>query len=180
MKRNRGWPARCAMLSVDPVRRLSIATTEYPSSISRSQRWLPRKPAPPVTRTRCMRTPFEAGDCSVRRRERSGHAVAGRAVAEVPRKLGRPLERRGREVELDPALPRAADVVERMAGAERRQEHPSPPVRGNRRRRLGGHGLREQLAHVQEREAGGAERAPFAQPLRDDAPREPGLADARE
>src|SRR5207249_12017906 len=32
-----------------PVRKLSTATTLWPSESNRSQRWLPRKPAPPVT-----------------------------------------------------------------------------------------------------------------------------------
>src|SRR3990172_3480060 len=45
-------PARCAMLSVLPVRRLSMATTARPSESRRSHRCEPRKPAPPVTRTR--------------------------------------------------------------------------------------------------------------------------------
>ena len=39
------------MLRGLPVMRLSIAMTSWPSASSRSQRWEPRKPAPPVTRT---------------------------------------------------------------------------------------------------------------------------------
>src|SRR5512135_1031001 len=39
------------MLRGFPVRRLSIAITSWPSARRRSQRWLPRNPAPPVTRT---------------------------------------------------------------------------------------------------------------------------------
>src|SRR5215207_2377546 len=35
-----------------PVRRLSMQTTSKPSRRSRSQRWLPINPAPPVTRAR--------------------------------------------------------------------------------------------------------------------------------
>src|ERR1043166_8259850 len=42
-------PARCAMLSVLPVMRLSMAMTRWPSARSRSERCEPRKPAPPVT-----------------------------------------------------------------------------------------------------------------------------------
>src|SRR5262245_57043442 len=49
-KRLSSW--RCAMLRMFPVRRLSIAMTSWPSASRRSQRWLPRNPAPPVTRTR--------------------------------------------------------------------------------------------------------------------------------
>src|SRR5262245_43409929 len=51
-KRNRRSSWRCAMLRMFPVRRLSIAMTSWPSVRRRSQRWLPRNPAPPVTRTR--------------------------------------------------------------------------------------------------------------------------------
>src|SRR5262249_61729333 len=42
---------RWAMLRSFPVSRLSIAMTSWPSRSSRSQRWLPRNPAPPVTST---------------------------------------------------------------------------------------------------------------------------------
>src|SRR5258706_8757464 len=42
-------PARCEMLSVLPVMRLSMAMTRCPSARSRSDRCEPRKPAPPVT-----------------------------------------------------------------------------------------------------------------------------------
>src|SRR5512143_2702046 len=38
------------MLRGLPVTKLSMATTAWPSASSRSQRWLPRKPAAPVTR----------------------------------------------------------------------------------------------------------------------------------
>ena len=37
------------MFAVEPVIRLSIAMTLWPSASSRSVRWEPRKPAPPVT-----------------------------------------------------------------------------------------------------------------------------------
>ena len=40
------------MFSISPVRRLSITMTWYPSSMKRSTRWDPRKPAPPVINTR--------------------------------------------------------------------------------------------------------------------------------
>src|SRR5579884_39036 len=52
MKRKRRLSIRCAMLSVLPVIKLSIATTSHPSASRRSQRCEPRKPAPPVTKTR--------------------------------------------------------------------------------------------------------------------------------
>src|ERR1700731_550368 len=42
----------CAMLSVEPVRRLSMQTTSQPRARRNSHRWEPMKPAPPVTRTR--------------------------------------------------------------------------------------------------------------------------------
>src|ERR1700675_2186194 len=41
-----------AMLSSEPVRRLSMQTTSQPFSRRKSQRWDQMKPAPPVTRTR--------------------------------------------------------------------------------------------------------------------------------
>src|SRR4028118_851404 len=47
-----GKSRRWATFSRLPVRRLSMQTTRYPSEISRSHRWLPIKPAPPVTRAR--------------------------------------------------------------------------------------------------------------------------------
>src|SRR5262245_54249960 len=53
-KRKRFCSWRCAMLRTFPVRRLSIAMTSWPSARRRSQRWLPRNPAPPVTRTRMV------------------------------------------------------------------------------------------------------------------------------
>ena len=40
------------MFSREPVLRLSIQSTLQPSERSRSQRWLPRKPPPPVTSAR--------------------------------------------------------------------------------------------------------------------------------
>src|SRR4051794_39510149 len=45
-------PKRWEMLSIDPVSRLSMATTSSPRASSASQRCEPRKPAPPVTTTR--------------------------------------------------------------------------------------------------------------------------------
>src|SRR5216683_1642522 len=39
-----------AMFSGEPVRRLSTQTTSQPCARRKSQRWEPRKPAPPVTR----------------------------------------------------------------------------------------------------------------------------------
>ena len=38
-----------------PVKKLSTHKTWYPRAISRSHRWDPRKPAPPVTNTRCSK-----------------------------------------------------------------------------------------------------------------------------
>src|SRR3990167_9442786 len=50
-KTNRGsW--MWAMLSSEPVRRLSMQTTSQPFPRRKSQRWEPMNPAPPVTRTR--------------------------------------------------------------------------------------------------------------------------------
>src|SRR5580704_12620816 len=46
-----GRPIKCAKFFFDPVKKLSTQTTSLPMSIRRSHRWLPRKPAPPVTRT---------------------------------------------------------------------------------------------------------------------------------
>jgi hypothetical protein len=37
-----------------PVKKLSTQSTSWPCSSKRSHRWLPRKPAPPVTRMRCV------------------------------------------------------------------------------------------------------------------------------
>ena len=62
------WARLCGL----PVRRLSIATTSWPSASRRSQRWLPRNPAPPVTRTRMLiRAPLP------RRSSRSRRLSAG-------------------------------------------------------------------------------------------------------
>src|SRR5207302_6417706 len=41
-------------LSMEPVTRLSKHTTWWPIPISRSQRWLPRNPAPPLINTRMI------------------------------------------------------------------------------------------------------------------------------
>src|SRR5215212_11058204 len=46
------------MFSLVPVMRLSTQTTPYPSAMRRSQRWLPRKPAPPVTSARGLSSLF--------------------------------------------------------------------------------------------------------------------------
>src|SRR5436189_129398 len=46
------WCSRWARLAGAPVIRLSMPTTVCPSASSRSQRWLPRNPAAPVTRRR--------------------------------------------------------------------------------------------------------------------------------
>src|SRR5512140_3477846 len=51
-KRNFRFPARWAMFRSSPVTRLSRPTTSCPSARSRSDRWLPRKPAAPVTTMR--------------------------------------------------------------------------------------------------------------------------------
>src|SRR4029453_1512449 len=50
MKWNRRSSSRCAMFRALPVTKLSMPMTEWPSARSRSQRWLPRNPAAPVTR----------------------------------------------------------------------------------------------------------------------------------
>src|SRR5450759_1837993 len=51
-KRYFRFPARWAMFRTSPVTRLSRPTTSCPSARSRSDRWLPRKPAAPVTTMR--------------------------------------------------------------------------------------------------------------------------------
>src|SRR4051812_31170798 len=51
----RGFASRCPMLAFCPVKRLSMQITSWPSLSRRSQRWDPRKPAPPVTRIRIRR-----------------------------------------------------------------------------------------------------------------------------
>ena len=50
--RNAGCRADAATLSLVPVKKLSTQSTSCPSASSRSHRCEPRKPAPPVTRTR--------------------------------------------------------------------------------------------------------------------------------
>src|SRR5215510_15160394 len=45
-------PLRCAMLSIDPVDRLSRIRTSWPCASRASERWEPMNPAPPVTRAR--------------------------------------------------------------------------------------------------------------------------------
>src|ERR1700683_1815748 len=42
-------PPRWARLSPEPVTKLSMAMTLWPRASRRSQRWEPKKPAPPVT-----------------------------------------------------------------------------------------------------------------------------------
>src|SRR5438445_10017628 len=54
MNVKRSCPSRWATLSMDPVTRLSTHTTWWPIPIKRSQRWLPRNPAPPVIKTRTL------------------------------------------------------------------------------------------------------------------------------
>src|SRR3982751_5750779 len=51
-----------AMFSSDPVSRLSRQITRCPSPSSRSQRWDPRKPAPPVTTQVLTGRSYRAGD----------------------------------------------------------------------------------------------------------------------
>src|SRR4051812_33764208 len=53
MKTNSGM-RRCAMFASDPVSKLSTQMTRWPRARSASQRWEPRKPAPPVTRQVAM------------------------------------------------------------------------------------------------------------------------------
>src|SRR4030042_4499281 len=45
-----GWVERWRILSLLPLKKLSMQATSFPSPRRCSQRWLPRKPAPPVTR----------------------------------------------------------------------------------------------------------------------------------
>src|ERR1700751_4200364 len=57
-----GLPAKCAMLSGEPVTQLSTAITLNPSAIRRSLKWDPRNPPPPVTTA----TFFEEVDSNIR------------------------------------------------------------------------------------------------------------------
>lgn len=41
------WPIQCSTLRFRPVKKLSTTVTSWPSSIRRSTRWDPTKPAPP-------------------------------------------------------------------------------------------------------------------------------------
>src|SRR5580704_387083 len=43
-----GLPPRWAILSTEPVTKLSMAMTLWPRARRRSHKWEPRKPAPPV------------------------------------------------------------------------------------------------------------------------------------
>src|SRR5215203_5721909 len=54
--------ARCAMLAVSPVNRLSMPTTEWPRSRSASERCDPMKPAAPVMTIRLESMPVESSD----------------------------------------------------------------------------------------------------------------------
>src|SRR3954469_9448349 len=60
----RGRPFRCAMLSIDPVDRLSRISTSWPASSSTSERWDPMKPAPPVISARTRRVLSSGDHCS--------------------------------------------------------------------------------------------------------------------
>src|SRR5690349_6863216 len=55
-KKKFGLPSRCAMLARAPVERLSTHTTSCGPLASRSHKWDPMRPAPPVTRMRAMGT----------------------------------------------------------------------------------------------------------------------------
>src|SRR3712207_5764851 len=85
-----GW----AMFSSVLVHRLSMQTTLYPSESSLSQRWLPTKPAPPVTSARFLGTTeapiVDPGGLDLLRDKR---------VATVHQQ-GRPLHQRGRTLEV--------------------------------------------------------------------------------
>ena len=60
MSRNPSKPSRNALLSRDPVTKLSTPMTWWPSVRNRSARWDPRKPAAPVMRTRIYEPVAEA------------------------------------------------------------------------------------------------------------------------
>src|SRR3546814_14191169 len=51
MTSNRGLSKRCSTFRREPVKKLSTQMTSLPSERSRSDRWEPMKPAPPVIRT---------------------------------------------------------------------------------------------------------------------------------
>src|SRR6478672_6453559 len=90
-------PKRSSMLVIDPVTRLSRHTTWSPRSSSARQRCDPRKPAPPVTTTRAMSEPTDAGDREAPTTER----LPVEQVAGVDD--GRLAQRRGHLVEVEPA-----------------------------------------------------------------------------
>src|SRR5664279_3011373 len=54
MNSNRLWSSSDRILSRVPVKKLSTHNTSWPSASSRSQRWEPRNPAPPVTSIRFL------------------------------------------------------------------------------------------------------------------------------
>ena len=56
-KPNRACPVRCSRLAVEPVMKLSRATTSWPSASRRSHRWEPMKPAAPEMRCRKRNPP---------------------------------------------------------------------------------------------------------------------------
>src|SRR5262245_4733388 len=62
MNEKRLLPKRCAMLSGDPVRKLSMQMTSLPSCRNRSQRCEPMNPAPPVMSTRVIVTSARCAD----------------------------------------------------------------------------------------------------------------------
>src|SRR4028119_100104 len=139
-----GESRRWATFSRLPVRRLSMQTTAYPSEISRSHRWLPIKPAPPVTRARgaslaTAEAPVgQAGLAGVSRVE---------GIAAVYEQL-RLLHEGGRapEVEVPDLLPlrdndRRVGAFEGLVGVE---DHPE--VRAEPCRPLAGHGVEARRA----------------------------------
>src|SRR5207302_2352334 len=59
------WSRRWATFFAAPGTRLSTQRTCQPSASSRSQRWEPRKPAPPVTTARRVTWPLAAADPAI-------------------------------------------------------------------------------------------------------------------
>src|SRR5262245_300175 len=124
-KRKRFSSWRCATLRMFPVRRLSIAMTSWPSARRRSQRWLARNPAPPVTRTRIAMTsasahadvlpagpPHLGGLVDVAQVDHGLRAQGAGEASEVQRPEGVPLGREDEEVGARGAVVGVLRVVE--------------------------------------------------------------------
>ena len=113
------------MFSSEPVSRLSMQITRWPWSSRCSQRWEPRKPAPPVT-TQVRHRPAE--DSAARHDRRRARGARKRAVRALPG-VAATTSRRRRPAQ--PRRPRAARLARGRVPAHR------PPLLALRRRRRG-------------------------------------------